>query len=64
MAKIQPPQALLKVTLKKIPTLELVLDFWWAHQDLSLGPNDNKTIELALDNSVCEVANNPSSPAR
>ena len=34
------PQALLKVTLKKIPTLELVLDLWWAHQDLYLGPKD------------------------
>jgi len=34
------PQALLKVTLKKIPTLELVLDYWWAHQDLNLGPKD------------------------
>jgi len=35
------PQALLKVTLKKIPTLELVLDYWWAHQDLNLGPKDS-----------------------
>ena len=37
MVNPNPPQALLKVTLKKIPTLELVLDYWWAHQDLNLG---------------------------
>ena len=44
------------ILAKKIPTLELVLDFWWAQEDLNLSAcakSNSFKFQLSLDYGHC-----------